>query len=351
MDTVWVSVTEERGSIAIMNVYQWRYFWQHSGEVDDRVVVFTMFALNTIDIVTDSTQGEPEHLERFVRPFEEGAEWTGPTFDGDTSRVTIFRSVTVPVGTFTRVARVDRIWNRDFEGGGNWSETWLDEEAGIVKRHFFSQYSDGATVTVTQNEVWQLIEYDLTTFSLQQFPQTIGTEWVYEVVHLFSEVGVDTVGFDTVTVTIVDARFLFEPPGGPNAYMLWENVWPSHTDTTWVEITGNTMTISTDTAQTIPPLPAWSYEFPMTVGKHWGIDYILVPVPIVSDKSALSTPAGDFPTVFEYSMSGGMLGSWAVQDWLAPGVGMVQRIYYPYTGMWPASWQEWRLLRFSHEFI
>jgi hypothetical protein len=294
--------------------------------------------------MTDSTQGDIEHLERFVRPFEDGMEWTGPQL-ADTSRTSIWRSVTVPAGTFTGVARVDRIWNRDFEGGGKWSETWLDEDAGIVKRHFLSQFSDGTSITVTQNETWELIEYDLTTFSLQQFPNTIGTKWVYQVVDM-TNTGVDTLvdtsSVDTVTVTVVERVNIL----GPDSLMLWEFNGRVYEYTRFVSTAANIVTIATDTAQRIPPLPAWSYEFPMTVGKHWGIDTFW-PIPTVSDKCSVSTPAGNFQTAFVYFSSGGLPGSWMVRDWLAPGVGVVKRVYYPYSGTWPSSWHEWTLLSFD----
>ena len=243
------------------------------------------------------------------------------------------------------MARVNRVWDQDFEGGGKWSETWLDEETGIVKRHFLTLQSVGPMLDVVQNETWELIEYDLTTFSLQQFPNMIGMEWVYEVLDMSSGV---TVGIDTVTVTIVD-YILPENEPASGFLMVWEFSGLAYTDTSIVQIAGNTVTVNYDTLQRIPPYPAWSYEFPMTVGKHWGFDMI-GPISQVYDKCSVSTPAGNFQTTFCYFRSASMPGSWEVQDWLVPGVGMVKRVYSPYTGTWPSFWREWTLLSVAAEW-
>lgn len=340
VDTVWVSVTERRGSVAIISACQWRLYWQSSGEVEDRVVGLIG---KTVDILIDTTQGEPELLERFVFPLEEGATWNGPSIY-DTCRVTEIGTIAVPAGTFSNSALVEHAWNLDFEGGGNWTETWLAPDVGIVYRHLYRAYSDGTTITVLENQVWRLIECDLSTFALQQFPNTIGTEWVYQVVSMANAYVhdlVDTMWVDTVTVTVIDRVNIL----GSDSLMVWEFLGREYTDTSFVGTLGNIVTVYSDTSQS-QTSHTWSYEFPMTVGKHWGIDTFW-PIPQVFDKCALSTPAGSFQTTFCYSMGGGLLGSWWVQDWLAPGVGVVKRLYWWYTGSWQAPWQEWTLLSFD----
>ena len=335
VDTVWVSVTEMRVSIAEISAYQWRLYWQSSGEVEDRVVGFRG---DTIDILTDSTQGDIELLERFVFPLEEGATWIGPSIY-DTCRVTEIGTVVVPAGTFRNSALVEHAWNLDFEGGGNWTETWLAPDVGIAYRHEYQAYSDGTTITVLENQVWRLIEYDLRTFSLAQFPNTIGTQWVYQVVSTTAGFGVDTVFVDTVTVTVIDRVSIL----GPDSLLVWEFLGREYADSSFVGTLNNIVTVSSDTLQMIPPSPAWSYEFPMTVGKYWGT---VSPTCRVSDKCLVSTPAGNFQTTFCCIESGGMPGSWMVRDWLAPGVGVVKRVYSPFTA-YPMPYQEWTLLSFD----
>lgn len=347
VDTLWVSVTSGGESPSYAWVCEWRLRRHSIHELESWKVTLGGHLLpSPFYIVADSIQGEPRFREQFAPPFEDGAEWSGPE-TGDTSRVSFLGSVTVPAKTFSRVARVDRFWNRDEEGGGNWSETWLDEDAGIVKRHFLSQYSDGATITVTKNETWELIEYDLTTFGMHQFPNTLGTQWVYEVANTSWWVNGGIITWvDTVTVTIVDMIVPIIEPSPWGLRMVWEYAGTVYNDTSIIQTAGNTVTVNYDTLLMTPPPPAWSYEFPMAVGRHWGID-TLAPIPIVHNKVSVSTLAGGFETAFGYSMSGDFASMWSVQDWLAPGVGMVKRTYRPPSDMWPSSSQEWNLLSFQ----
>jgi len=336
-DTVWVSVTDSALTRCGYTRYSWRMYWTTRDSVVDRYALIWVDSA-MVDIIVDSPQ-EPELLERFVFPLEEGATWNGPSIY-DTCRVTEIGTIAVPAGTFSNSALVEHAWNLDFEGGGNWTETWLAPNVGIAYRHEYQAYSDGTTITVLENRVWRLIEYDLSTFALQQFPNTIGTQWVYEVLDM-GYIDFDTVRVDTVTVTIVDRISIL----GPDSLMVWEFLGIEYADTSFIGTLENIVTVYADTSQS-QPSPAWSYEFPMTVGKHWGID-TFAPIPIVSDKCSVITPAGNFQTTFAYFASGGMPGSWMVRDWLAPRVGVVKRVYYPYTGGFLVGPQEWTLLSFD----
>ncbi len=334
-DTVWVSVTDSVMTRCGYTSYRWRLNWVTRDSVVDRFALAWVDS-TMVEFFTDSTY-EPMMLERFVFPLEDGAQWTAP-YGADTSRVFIMRSVTVPAGTFRRVALVERVWNPDFEGGGNWSETWLAENAGIVKRHFLSRYSDGTTIYVTLNQTWELIDYDLTTFNLSQFPNTVGTEWVYELV----QDKLDATFVDTVTVTIIDHINM----SYRDSATVWEFVGDEYTDTIFVAVSGSDVFEMFDTLAVMPFL-SWTYRFPMAVGRHWGFDYF-APVPIVEDKAAVITPAGCFPTGFHYIAAGGgeLYISWVVDDWLVPGVGVVKRTFLKtYDG--PVIIQKWTLLSYE----
>jgi len=334
-DTVWVSVTDSTLTRCGFISYSWRQHWTTRDSVVNRYALAWVDSA-MIDLVTDSTC-EPMMLDRFVFPLVEGAVWTGPSIF-DTCRVAETGTVTVPAGAFRNSALVEYTWDRDFEGGGNWTKTWLAPDVGIAHRHGFQTYSDGATITVLENRVWRLLEYDLRTFSLDQFPNTVGTEWVYELAE--SKLGTTLV--DTITVTIIDTISI----SNRDSATVWEFVGDDYSDTMYVAVSGSDIFVTFDTLGVVPFL-GWRYEFPMTVGSHWGFDFI-VPVPIVNDKVAVVTPAGRFPTSFHYMAgAGGQLYiSWVLNDWLVPGIGVVKRTFLKtYDG--PPTIQEWTLLSFA----
>ncbi len=271
---------------------------------------------DTLEIFNDTTGLLAS--ERIVFPLELGNEWSGPS-DNDTSRVTLVGEIEVPAGRFSGSARIDRSWNTDFEGGGSHSQTWIAPDVGVVYRHNLSQVSDGVNLTVTKNEVWKLIEYDVTTFELHELPNKVGSEWVYESVDSIPA-GRDSVivDYDTVTVTIV-ASGQFES-GAP--FTKWRYVSRSETDTLFVVSNEERLSFQGDT--TFNPIWDIYYDFPLAVGRTWGLVFI-APVPEALDKEPVATPAQNFTSTFHTRASGGAFNDyWTQEDWLAPGVGIIK---------------------------
>jgi hypothetical protein len=248
--------------------------------------------------------------EKFVVPFTPGAAWSGP-LDTDTSEVVSTNGTnTVPAGQFDDVARVDRNWNTDFEGGGSFSSTWIDSSVGIIKIHKQEQYSDGATITVTLNEVWQLLHYDLHTFGIHQYPMTVGTRWTYRVLDSLMFV------IDTLVVTIVADTIT--PDGWPGT--LWTYDYGSHVNTELV--TNHTTSVQVQSSITYPTT---YYDFPLAIGKLWGMHFFGL-VPEIVEKGPVSVPAGDFAAGFKHRNSGsGPDYYWSADSWLVPNVGLVRR--------------------------
>ena len=140
-DTIWFSitdtatpgagefVTERREKHLVANYFGWRYLH---------------FRGDTLEIF-DDTVGVPAN-ERIVFPLTLGSSWKGPDHrqgSRDTSTVTLVGQIAVPAATFSSGARIDRAWHLDFEGGGNWSQTWVVPDVGIVYRHYLNQYYCG----------------------------------------------------------------------------------------------------------------------------------------------------------------------------------------------------------------
>jgi hypothetical protein len=306
-DTVWLSVTDTVGdSSEGFTGLRCRLKWIIAGSVVERYIAIKG---DTIDIWSDTTT-EPTLLERFVLPLSLGSEWLG--IDAwDSSRVTDVRAVTVPAGTFDSTALVERSWDRDFEGGGSRSRTWLAPNVGIVSRYLFREFSDGSTFTVTVNQTWELIRYDLSTFSQEQFPNAVGTEWVYEL----RDTRLDSP--DTVTVTIMETTEITWAGSGT----LWQYVGKEFTDTLWVGESDDTLFVSPD--PTYKAFGCWFYEFPLAVGRYWAST---TPWrrPRIIDKGEVISLAGAFPSAFHFSQSFSLLNDrWTFDDWLVPGVGMV----------------------------
>jgi len=331
-DTVWVSVTEELPSIPELTAFAWRMYWTTRDKV---VWIDVSFRGDTVDIYTDSAKNEPDPIERLAFPLEVGREWVIP-FGVDTSRVEEVGTILVPAGTFTNAARVERVWNRDFEGGYDQSTTWIARNVGIVSRHYFSESNLGdGTFIVTKNQTWQLYAFDLSTFRLSQFPNSIGTEWVYQLVDTL----IDLV--DTVKVRVVGKL--------QNQYydsvMVWAFRGREYIDTMFVATDGQVVSEFFDTL-VVMPFVFWPYEFPMAVGRHWGI-LTSAPIPHVDDKARVMTPAGSFRSGFRYRMGGGFLNEyWYLEDWLVPGVGVATRKFGRW-GFGPSVSQEWTLLSFQ----
>jgi hypothetical protein len=313
-DTVWISITdtatlgaddfvaERREKRIVMDYFGWSYLHVRG---------------DTVEFFDDSP-GVPAN-ERIVFPLELGSTWTGPTAANDTSRVTLVGRIEVPAAIFNNGARINRSWNLDFEGGGNWSQTWVVPDAGVVSRYRRSQYSVGTNIVVTTNEVWELIEYDLALFRLHQFPNRVGTAWVYEEIDsVTSAPNTVTVTFDTVTVTIVNSGRL----ESGDLYTIWEFMSRNGIDTQYVVTTGERMSFQQDTI--FSPLWDLYYDFPLAVGRTWGIDFF-VPVPEVLDKGPVPTPVQHFASGFHTRMYGGGFNDyWTQEDWLVTGVGIAK---------------------------
>jgi hypothetical protein len=337
IDTVWVSVTDSTLTRCGYTSYSWRTNWTTRDSVVNR---YALIWVDTamIDFITDTTC-EPTILERFVFPLVEGAIWTGPSVF-DTCRVTEISTVVVPAGTFRNSAIVEHAWDLDFEGGGNWTETWLAPDVGIAYRHEYQTHSDGATITVLENRIWRLLEYDLSTFRLAQFPNTVGTEWVYEQIDS-TRSGNDsiTVTFDTVMVTIVDSG-RFE---SGDLYTLWEFVSSIGVDTQYLVTGEERLSFQRDTVFS----PFWDlyYEFPLAVGRTWGFDFF-APVPEVLDKELIVTPLQPFESSFHTRIHGGGFNDyWTQEDWLVPGVGIVRSKRWQ-TGFIPWMHRTWNLIEY-----
>ena len=331
-DTVWVSVTENHPLYRDITVFVWRMYWTTRDSV---VIRDLLLSGDTADFRTDGVETEPELLERLVFPLELGREWVGP-FQVDTSRVEEIGTVRVPAGTFADAAMVARAWNLDFEGGGNWSTTWIARNVGVVSRHVYdlNNLGDG-TFIVTMNQTWELYDYDLSTFSLVQFPNSIGTEWVYQLVDTLLDL------VDTVRVQVVEKVQL---PYLDSA-MVWVFEGREYRDTMFIGVDGQIVLESFDTLA-VMPFVAWQYEFPMAVGRHWGL-LTYAPTPQVDDKAPVSTPAHYFGTGFHYLAGGGFLNDyWYVEDWLVPGVGVATRKFTRW-GLGPNVHQEWTLLGYK----
>ena len=329
-DTVWISVTDTAYHMDASTSLQWRTNWTVTDSVVDRYVLVQG---DTIDIFSDSTT-EPMLLERFAFPLSPGSEWTVQGVN-DTSRVTDVGTVTVKAGTFGYAALVERSWDRDFEGGGNWSQTWVAPNVGVVSRYLYNQRTDGGGhFWFTVNQTWELLRYDLSTYSMRRFPNSVGTEWVYQVVHIERDL------VDTVTVTIVSDVSVSWADSGK----LWQYIGSEFTDTLYVGAIDEELFFSH--SQDILYLDSWYYEFPLAVGRWWGVD-TFAPIPEVYDKGPVSTGAGDFSSAFHYRMSGGAFNSyWGVEDWLVPGVGVVLR-KTTQMDLGPVLSQDWTLISYN----
>ncbi|MDH3938256.1 MAG: hypothetical protein OEV68_13080, partial [candidate division Zixibacteria bacterium] len=219
------------------------------------------------------------------------------------------------------------------EGGGSWSQTWFAPDVGAVRRYLFSAWSDGSSIRISVNQTWELLRYDLSTFYLSRFPNSVGTQWVYQVI----DTSLDLV--DTVTVTIKSEV----PVSWADSGWLWQRRGRLATDTVYMGVSDDILFVSH--SDDILYFDSWYYEFPLTVGRHWGMEYFGA-IPVIVDKGAVTSLAGEFPSAFHYRMSGGAFNDyWTVDDWLVPGVGMVRREYTTF-GLGPAFEQQWNLISY-----
>jgi hypothetical protein len=320
-DTVWISYTDNYFVPSGDFFIEWK----------EKHLTDNIFEFKTVRVKGDTIEIQNSDIvlvyqvERLIYPIELGKSWAGVMAIDDTSRVTLVGQIEVPAETFYNGARIDRSWNLDFEQGGNWSQTWIVPDVGIVSRYFLSQYSDGTNITVTKNETWELIEYDLTTFEKHQFPNKVGNEWIYEEIDSTSNTwGPLIVIIDTISLIIVDSNSLVSG----ELYTTWE-YYSNFQNFKFYVVNGERRITITYEIPTISINDVY-YEFPMAVGRDWGVDYF-IPVPVVSDKEMIITYAQLFETSFHTIWQGqGIDDYWTREDWLVPGIGFVKYKYMQY---------------------
>ena len=145
------------------------------------------------------------------------------------------------------------------------------------------------------------------------------------------------VEFDTITITIVDSG-QFE---SGSLYTIWEFVSRIGTDTQFVVTGEERLSFQHDT--TFSPLWDLYYDFPLAVGRTWGIDFIL-PVPEVLNKEPIHTLVQHFASSFHTRMNGGGFNVyWTQEDWLVPGVGIVKSRHWQF-GFFPWKNRTWTLV-------
>jgi len=332
-DTVSISITDT--ALSSGQGLLWRTRWHSISFVTENISVING---DTVDFIIDTTFIAPP-LERFVFPLTLGNQWEisrNPPAS-DTSEVTDFGTVTVPAGQFINSALIERKFNDGFEGGYDSSQTWVAPNVGIVSRYFYSIGADGGGgFFVVKNETWELIDYDLSTFSMNQFPSAIGDEWVYELIDS------RFAGPDTVTVSIISDLQI----DGFDSTRVWLMQGSLITDTQFVSYINNQVWMSEDTVMN--SLFDWRYQFPLSVGRNWsGFPIVVAFYQFVIAKESIATAAGNFPSAFNYVAQGGGLNVyWGVDDWLVAGVGVVKRNYWIYD-FGPGYSQEWTLLSYK----
>jgi hypothetical protein len=303
-DTILVSIVDTVSTCSGSFVTVWKC--KLSDVISTRYVGV---AGDTLAIQGDSLYLLPS--EYFVFPLTVGSKWNGPCGIGDTSGVTRSGGISVPAGDFNSGVRIDRLWDVDFEGGGNSSSTWIVPEVGIVFRYLFSQFSDGSTIYIRTNEVWKLLRYDLSTFGIEQFPITIGSEWVYETHYSHWDV------CDTIHVKIAGTTNV---PDGRDA-LIWEYRCENLVDTQYVIVAENRLEVYPN--RFFICTNELYYEFPLAVGRNWGVE-TFDPLPDVIGRGRITVPAGTFESGFHHVYGGGGYNYyWLADDWLVPGVGFV----------------------------
>ncbi len=301
-DTVEVAVIDS-GTSGSSTATLWK-------ELRDGGVVTTLWeSIDDTLVISERSPGD-SLLKRFVFPLDLGATWTGP-MTHDSSEVMLAGVVLVlPIGRLHDVSRIDRRWSTDFEGGGSFSRTWIAEGVGMALLSIQNQYSDGTTVFTTLNEYWQLLDYDLNTFGIHEYPTTVGTHWTYNVLDTNMNI------IDTLNVMIVGDTVTSE--GLPAT--LWTYDYGSRVDSELVGVGASSVR-----HQSPITFPDTYYEFPLAIGKYWGMHFF-APVAEIVEKGPVSVPAGDFVAGFEHWYGGGAFNYyWSADSWLVPNVGLVKR--------------------------
>jgi hypothetical protein len=331
-DTVWVSVIEQEWSSANTTLHRWRFYRPRTGETEDRLVSHEL-ATGTVRISVDPRISDPYLVESLEFPMADGDRFDGGDYVGDTAEVEILVSHSVAAGTFRTVARVDRTWNPDFEGGYYQCRTWLAEEAGVLEREYLVMAADGGSPPdTTFYQTWELLSYDLTQFNLDQYPNGPSTRLTYQMID-------DATGVtDTIEARVIGTSAWLQY----DSLVAWEYLGSHYADTHFVAFEPYEATIIMDTSNTATG-GIWTYRFPMTVGRHWGVDYAFITPPAVTDKAPLITPAGQYATAFRFECTSPMVGGWSVDEWIVPGVGLARMKFAPFVAN-PMPYQHWLLL-------
>lgn len=318
-DTVEVSIIDTFAIEDDFLTMKWNVNYSH-----DVIGRYYAFKGDTLMISNDSLMiGGGEWI---VFPLEIDNLWTGPNINDDTSRVTEVGNISVPAGTFESASKIDRVWWRDFEGGGNYSTTWISDSIGMVFRHQLSQYSDGAQLYTSVNETWELLNFDLTTFYIEQFPNDIAFFWKYESYDSISNF------YDTLFVMVTDTVTI-PTFSGDILGKVWVYDYGSHQDTEYVAIVDNRVEVYPLPQIAIPeqnPSRNYHYEFPLTVGRYWGILFF-VPIPDVFEKVQITYRQGGEYTAFKHFYSHQGLNYFkGVESLLVPNIGVMSRTVREY---------------------
>lgn len=307
IDTMQVSIVDSTHDRCGRVMYRWNYY-----NGDSVYTYFWAMVGDSLMRFDDALSLSP--IELILFPLELNKGWRGPLQFSDSGHVSDSGSLTTPAGEFETAFRIDWTWNRDFEGGRDSSSTWLVPGVGLAQLSQYKCYSDGHNITITKNLVWSLIDYNLYTFSINDFPHTVGSYWIYEYGDSINSI------VKTVRVSIVDHIIVSEQD-----VSVWQYDYGDRVDTQYAFVSGNTIAFHDDT---IPHFSNASYLFPFALGRFWGMDFFVPPSGIF-EKGAISVPAGQFPNGFRHIFYsyGFNYGHW-LDEWLVPGVGVVKRAEY-----------------------
>ena len=159
-------------------------------------------------------------------------------------------------------------------------------------------------------------------FRLEYFPNTIGTSWTYAIF--------DSLGRQADTAVVTVAGQTIHAHYGP--VTAWRTTYRNRTDSQYVRISGDTMTIYEDN-------DARSYIFPLSVGQQWS-GLFLVDTSTVTQRGNICVPAGTFQNGFKVeSTVRGFNIRYRKSVWLVPRVGIVDiQVTFVGIGLETTTW-------------
>lgn len=292
-------------------IYEWKHSGLPYGYVDRFRIEFRTMVGDSL--VRFDSINAPTPSELIVFPLELDQSWTGPTQVDDSSCISHDGSLYTWAEEFETAFRIDRTWNRKPEGGIDSTSTWIVPDVGIVQIIDFKSHSDVTPLNVSQNYLWRLTDYNLYTFGIDEFPQTVGSWWVYE----YSDSAYKN--FDTIQVSIIDKIKV----SGEDA-TVWLHDYGNWIDTQYVFARDSQIVMYADT---LLGYPFVYYDLPFLLGRYWGIMFGWPP-PDIIEKGEISVPAGQFSNGFKHHYhdhSPEIVYAHYVDEWFVPGVGMVKR--------------------------